>query len=95
MQEQGMRKKSIQAEERYLTKRASRFGPEIILLKAEVCTHHPLTMTCSRFFNMQAKVALPSNDASWEEVAEKRGRVGSILQPRATYKSASGTKLEQ
>lgn len=83
-----MRKKSIQAEERYRTKRASGFGPEIILLKAEVCTHHPLTMTCSRFFTMQAKVALPSrrNDPSWEEIAEKRGRVRFILQPRATYK---------
>lgn len=44
-----MGKESMEAEERYLTRRASGIGPGIILLKAKICTHHPPTMACSRF----------------------------------------------
>lgn len=49
MQEQGMGQESKKAEERYLNKCARGIGPEMILLKAKICVHHPPSATCSRF----------------------------------------------
>lgn len=55
MQEQRMGKESMQAEQRYLSKCAGGIHPGMMLLKAKVCTHHPATMTCSRFLTGAGK----------------------------------------